>query len=349
MTLLYFDGFDHYATAQLAAKGWTVGSSTTIAAVGRTGANGLQFGQAGSYVKRGVAVADEHATLIAGVALNPSVLNDARPVFSFQSDNGATTHVSIEVSSTGAIIARRGNNGNGTLLGTSSAGVVISGAYQYIEALVTLSDTVGVVTVHVNGASVLSLTGQDTKSSGTKTVLDTVLIGTVNALVTVVNGTWDDVYICNGAGSAPNNTFLGDVRVRTLMPTGNGNSSQLVGSDSNSTDNYALVDEVPPDTADYVGSATTGDKDTYAAANLAEVTGTVFGVQQLAYALKTDAGSRSLATVVRSNGTDYDSSDLALATTVQYIRSLRETDPDTAAAWTIAGVNAAEFGVKVRP
>lgn len=296
------------------------------------------------YVKRGVAAADEHATLIVGVALNPTTLANDVPILGFLSDSGGTTHVSIVVTTTGAIRALRG----GTTLGSSSAGVVTAGAWQYVEALVTLSDTVGVVTVRVNGAQVLNLTSQDTKNSGTKTVLDSVLVGRTSA-ATATDESYDDLYICNGAGSAPSNTFLGDVRVRTLAPDGNGNSSQLVGSDGNSTNNYQLVDETPPDTADYVGSATSGDKDTYTFGNLTELTGTVFGVQRATYALKTDAGSRSIAHVVRSGGTDYDGSDLTLATSAAFSMSLREQDPATSAAWTISGVNNAEFGVKVRP
>lgn len=348
MSLLFIDGFDHYATAQLTAKGWTIDAGIPVIAGGsaRTGTGGVTIPN-NSAIKRGVAAGDTHATLIAGCALNPSTLATGMRLFGFYGDAGATTHVSIEVSTTGAIVARRGTNA-GTVLGTSSAGVVTAGAFNYVEVLVTLHDTTGVVTVKVNGATVLNLTGQDTKNAGTATVLDAILIGRTSS-VSADSAAVDDFYLCNGAGSAPTNTFLGDVRVRTLSPDGNGNSSQLVGSDGNSTNNYQLVDESPPDTADYVGSVTAGDKDTYTFGNLTELTGTVFGVQRATYAAKTDAGAKSIAHVTRSAGTDYDSADMALSTSAAYALSMREQDPATSAAWAIAAVNAAEYGVKVRP
>lgn len=350
MALLFVDSFDHYSTAQLAAKGWTVagGTVTVAGAAARTGVAGLLFVGTTPSVKRGIAVADEHATLIVGHSVVIASLSSATNICAFLSDSGATTHVTIEVTATGAIQARRGTAA-GTILGTGSAGAVAAGASVFVESLVTLSDTVGVVTVRVNGVAALSVTAADTKNAGTKTVLDSVLLGRSSTNTGAGDTSIDDFYLCNAAGSAPSNTFLGDVRVRALLPTGNGNSSQLLGSDADSTDNYLLVDEVPADTADYVGSATDDQKDTYQMANLVELTGTVFGVQGVAQVLKTDAGARSAALVTRSGGSDFDSADLAVGTSATFVSAVREADPATAAAWTIAGVNAAEAGVKVRP
>ena len=62
---------------------------------------------------------------------------------------------------------------------------------------------------------------------------------------TTANYDYDDLYICDGTTvpGEPVNDFLGDVRVDTLYPNGNGNSSQWVGQDANSTDNYLNVDD----------------------------------------------------------------------------------------------------------
>jgi hypothetical protein len=144
-----------------------------------------------------------------------------------------------------------------------------------------------------------------------------------------------------------NTDFLGDVRVQALLPTGNGNSSQLVGSDGNSTDNYLLVDEVPPnEDTDYVESATVNDKDTYVFGNLTPTTGTVFGVQIVAEARKTDAGVRSFKSVARLSATEADGPDTTLSTTYAFYMDKRDTKPG-GGSWTITNVNDAEFGVKV--
>ncbi len=356
MTLIVLESFDGIATADLIAKGWTLsGTAPTVSAAhARTGPNSLLLVGAGTSATAGRAkrnvVAGEHATIIMGAALRRTngISSPGQQLFVFESDGGATEHITIVATDAGLVEARRGG-GTGTLLGTSVV-AVSEDTWHYLEAKVTLSDTVGVVQVRLNGVSILSLSNQDTKNSGTKTVLDSVSLrttgGTGGSNQDIVY--WDDFYVANGAGSV-NNDFLGDTRVRCLLPNGNGNSSQLLGSDGNSTDNYLLVDEATPSTADYVGSATLDQKDTYAFGDLPDASGTIHGVQISAYATKTDAAARNLAIVTRSDGVDYDGSDVALALgTNAYVQHLRETDPDTAAAWTIAAVNAAEFGAKVR-
>ncbi len=343
MTFIHADSFDHYSTAQISSKGYAINSSPSIVASGRTGTNALEFNGSGDSITRILPVAAEHATLVVGFAVNFSSFPPSSSSFlTLLSDAGVTTHISLTVSVAGGLAVRRGTTA-GTVL--ASGGALTLGSWFYVELKVLLSDTVGTVDLRINGASVASGTGLDTKNSGTKTVFDGYFLGQSSNTAHMI----DDHYVLNGAGSAPTNTFLGDVRVRALIPNGNGNSSQLLGSDANSTDNYQLVDESPADTADYVGSATDNQKDTYNLAALTELTGTVFAVQNVAHVLKTDAGARSVALVTRSNGADYDSADIAVGTSAAFVENVREVDPDTSAAWTIAAVNAMEVGVKVRP
>ena len=101
-----------------------------------------------------------------------------------------------------------------------------------------------------------------------------------------ISGTtiFDDVYLMAGTGDE----FLGDCTVATLLPTGNGFVNQFVGSDGNSTDNYLLVDEQPPSSTDYVGSATTGQQDLYTLTNLTG-SGTVLAVAPTIYAVRARA------------------------------------------------------------
>lgn len=73
----------------------------------------------------------------------------------------------------------------------------------------------------------------------------------------------DDLAINDASGSSEN-TWCGEGEVICLRPNGNGDNSDWTGSDGNSTDNYLLVEEFPPDTADYVQSNTSGQIDDYA-------------------------------------------------------------------------------------
>jgi hypothetical protein len=81
--------------------------------------------------------------------------------------------------------------------------------------------------------------------------------------------------------------------------------------------------------------------------DLSHTPASIFGVQSSVYARKVDSGARELITPVRSGTTDSDSATNVLATSYLYYTELHATDPDTAAAWTISGVNAVEVGQKV--
>lgn len=74
---------------------------------------------------------------------------------------------------------------------------------------------------------------------------------------------------------------------------------------------------------------------------------TINGVQINLQAEKTDAGLRSIQSVIRSGGSDTDGTSRALGTSYLILTQIAETDPNTAAAWTQSGFDSAEFGAKV--
>lgn len=253
--------------------------------------------------------------------------------------DGAVVHVTLRLTTAGALAVTR----NGTVLGTS-ANVISAGSYFYIELKAKIDDSTGTYDVQVNGGNVLTGTGADTRNAGNATA-DTVRIG-INLVAGNFSSTldFDDLYICDGQGST-NNTFLGDVRVDAYLPAGAGNSTQLTASAGS---NYQCVDDSTPNgDTDYVQSATTSQKDTYDFTNMSHTPSTIFGVQILMSAKKDDAGTRSIAAVTRSAGSDTDGTTQALSTSYVYYREIRETDPNGPAAWTKTSFNAAEFGVKV--
>lgn len=278
------------------------------------------------------------ATVVTGAAASTS---PGAGIITFSTDAGATRHLSILYKSDGVIEVRRGT-ASGTILASASTGQAHQDTWNYIEVKATIADAGGIVQVRMNGSAtpLINFTG-DTRNGGTSTLIDTVGIGGASQC------RWADWYILDTAGSAPNNDFLGDVRVYVLQPTGSGNYSQLVGSDGNSTDNYLLVDEAPYSTADYVGSATIGQKDSYAMADLPAGVSQVFGVMELAIVAKSDAGAAGMKQLLRVSGTDYTTAALALSTSYGEMVNLRDTNPFTGVAWTPGGVNGIEAGVEV--
>ncbi len=338
MSLLFCDSFDHYVTANILTKwpGSSIANLVLSSGAARFGAAGFSHldNSGGGYLETTILpVGDVH---FIGFAYRPDNVGGSGTILGMR-DGGSAQWELGQDASHHLYVSR-----NGTVLGTATS-VLSNSVWYYVEVKVTIHNSSGTVDIRLNGVSDLSLTGQDTQNTA-NAFADTLRLGK--------NGNscqwqFDDLYVCDDAGSAPTNTFLGDVRVEAILPSGNGNSSVLVGSDSNSTDNYLLVDEASPNSdTDYVESSTVGDKDTYAMGNVTPTTGTVYGVQVIPFAKKTDAGTRSIVSVARLSGTEVDSAVKVLSTSYQYLPDIREAKPG-GGVWSITDVNNAEFGVKV--
>lgn len=334
MALLWADPFDMYATASnaLTKNGYSAG--TISAGNGRNGTNSVRNWNANRVLP------STYSTIILGAAWQWTAIAGLTTTF-LQLKEGATIHVGIGVNG-GKLCILRGT----TIIATGTT-VINNSQFYYIEVKATIADVGGSVEVRLNGngSAEVSFSG-DTRNAGTSGVIDTVTwiaVGTTSDV--------DDLYICDTTDESAtygnaNNDFLGDVRVEYLPANGNGTTSNLVGSDGNSVDNYLLVDETALSEADYVESSTPGDKDTYAIANLTPTSGTVYAVFALLEAAKTDAGTRSLKTVVRSGGSDVDGSAThTLSTTSAYYVEKRAKPGGT--SWSVSDVNSMEAGPKV--
>lgn len=340
MSLLLLEGFD---AADFAERMSAITTPTNTAA-GRTGANARNYN--GTNTASTWAFAS-HATIICGMAFaNVAPLGGSAisPIMVFREE--AISHITVEIGATGRVRILRGT-GAGTLLGETSPNVITLTAtvWHYIEVFVTVGDAAGVVKLRVDGKippGWSDLAAVDTRNAGT---------GVIDTIKTIGTGsvTWkqDDLYIANGDATAPNDV-IGDVRVHTLFPNGNGNYSQLAGSDGNSVDNYLLVDEAIPSVADYVGSPTDGLIDTYLFQDLGPVAGSVHGVQVSMFAFKSDAAAKSIRAIVR-RGADVAGADKTLQVSGDAHDQIWTLDPVAVAAWTIANLNASEFGAEVRP
>lgn len=334
MSLLFIDGFDHYATADLTKK-WTTNNNATISSSsGRRGGGALNINYSSYYVAKGVA---NSATLIVGFHINPPAYAASNFEFLRFSDGG-TTQIAIYRLTSGALQVY---NGSFTVLGATAGGVLADSIAHYVEVKIKFHGSTGTVDIRIDGVSVLSLTGKNTIGSANAYANLVTLFGAA----TFVNCYYDDFYICDALGST-NNNFLGDVRIDTIYPTSDGNYSQFTPSTGST--HYTLVDETAPNTTDYNDGAAVGDRDSYGMGNLSALASqTVYGVQVNAAIVKDDAGAKSVATFVRSGSTNGDGASAALSTSQVYVSQVFETDPNGSIAWTESSVNAMEAGVKV--
>lgn len=334
MALLHYDGFDN----QDSDKVYSLLSGTTTGSLSYADTTAFGVGScltlttaSNAGVSKGFAAA---AQVFVGARVRVPSVNSNQNFLVFLGDNGATTHIQVRRTANDSVSVYR----SGTLLAASASGV-LDGNWHYIEVTVTVADTGGIVQVRVDGTQVINFSG-DTKNAGTNSTIDTVTLNAYSGAQLIV----DDLVILDATGTAPYNTFLGDTRVQTLVPSGAGTTTQLTPSTGA---NWDCVNEVPYSATDYVSGSTVGNKDTYATTDLGAGY-SILAVKTKAIAKKTDAGVRNLKTVVRSGGTDYsDITASPLSGTDQAVSNIRTADPATGAAWTTAGVNAMEIGVEV--
>jgi hypothetical protein len=338
MSLLFSDSFDHYATADILLKYSTHsgGASQSISAgTGRRGTASWRVSATNRSLGRTVTAG---ATKIIGFSFQCGGLPAATATIAALME-GATDHITLRIGTGGALIVAR----NTTQLGISAAGVIGAGTTNYIELKGKVDNTTGTTEVHLNGAAVsgLTLTGQDTQNAGTATCNNVELRGYASQILD-----YDDFYICDDSGGAPCNDFLGDVRVDWSATDGNGAINQYARSSGAA--NYEMVGDATPDgDSTYVYDSIPNRQELYTVANMAHTPLTIFGIQAIASARKSDAGNRTHQPLVRSGTTIYPASSVNLSTAYLMYMDVRQVDPDTGVAWTQSGVNAVQVGSEV--
>lgn len=337
MALLFVDGFDHYATADIAKK-WNNSAGSINSTAGRRGGGAFRSTSFSSYLSKTIT---NGSSFVIGFSFKISSiigLNFPQALVALM-DSALNSQCDVRVNLDGTLSVTR--NGTALTSGTSVNALNINTDY-YLEWKVTIADSISANSckVRVNGVDWITVaTGQDTKSSA-NTGATSVRIGQTLGAPTGVTLDIDDFYLCDQSGST-NNDFLGDVRVDTLLPNGDGTYTSF--TPSTGTSHYQLVDETTPNTSDYNESSTVTNKDSYQMVNLSALTSqTIYGIQVLGAVLKDDAGVRSIKVGARSSSTDSVSAAQALSTSQLYYSNIHETDPATSTAWTESGVNAAE-------
>lgn len=342
MALLFMDGFDHYATADIPKK-WYYQSSETISPNTGRRSGGTMYGNTGDAM---VLITPATDTIILGGAFKSSAFSTYAPWIAFASSDGKLQS-GVSVMGTGDMRAFRNINGqsvpaswdqivNGTLLGSTRLGALTTGAWYYIEVKICIHASAGTVEIRINGVTELSVTGVNTRGSGAE--------DTGVSFVQIKNHNVDDFYICDSSG-AENNDFLGDVRVDAHYPIADGATHEW--TPSTGSDNYALVDEVAPNTTDYNSTNTLNAVDTLVVEDLKNTGARICGVQMSIYHSKEDAGACLVAPVVRPVSTNIVGADFApSAGSYNYVRAVHGLNPATGLAWSESTFNATEFGYK---
>jgi len=325
--LRFFDGFESQTATE-----WTNQSGIwSLAAAGRLGGNAIDI--SGPCLSKTI---DSQPSWFVGFGFKPP-RPDMPGVFAGLMDGG-TMQVQLSFANTGTNLVV--SNGNGTVLGTAVINYE-QGVWHFYELNVVFSATAGSVILKRDGATLLTLTNVNTIHSANATA-DTLWLTSNNGQCL-----YDDVYMCDATGTR-NNTFLGDCRVTLWVPTQDGVHKDFIPSTG--TSHYAMVDDVPSDgDATYVSSGTVGAIDTYRTP-AATFAGTVKGLKVGVTARKDDAGNRSVGIVIGDGVDPVTQLGANFALTTVYTRqvtAVMETNPLTGNPWTLADIQADEFGLEV--
>jgi hypothetical protein len=232
-----------------------------------------------------------------------------------------------------------------TVVGTAAVSMELS-TWYCVEVHLKIDGVAGKLELKVDGNTVISYTGDTTVGA---------LYATFDNLYWKYGGTnsyylfFDDIALNNIAGGA-DDSWCGGGRILKITPNGNGSVNDWDGSDGNKVDNYLLVDEYPY-AADYVTTDGTvpGTQDMYAMSNQSFTGKTIKRIWAEARGKKTSADAASLLIGFNTGASENvdDAGTLYETYSSRLIGADYTVNPDDAAAWEEADIDALEFIAEV--
>lgn len=231
---------------------------------------------------------------------------------------------------------------NGDLLGRSDP-IIGAGAYQHLEFYLKVGSADGALEIRVDEVTQLNLTGIDTRGEfGTGDESSQVAFGT-NASLSLMGVSpyyFADMYVNDTVNDGSGcHTFVGDCKAGGLNLNGN---TATAGFDlSSGASGYELLDERPPNDADYIYTDATTARSDFALESTPANTVEILAVRPWVRASKDDAGTAEVAPNMVSGGVDGTVASQPIATAPAYYDSLVALDPNTGAPWTKTALDAA--------
>ncbi|MCK9557027.1 MAG: hypothetical protein M0R50_03170 [Candidatus Cloacimonetes bacterium] len=351
MALLFVEGFEGIGTGVTGSVStyiptrWTytnTGNTVTVLGVGRLSGYCIYRYSgiiAGACTLTTPNPLTKNPTLIVGCAIKFNHIS-ANPSIQLIDDATNGISVTFNSSSPSTIVVRLGS----TILSTYSGFTFLLGAWYYLEIKTLCDSTNGTVEVRVNDATVISLTGINTKA-GYNNYHNFVRFTLNNDSSSNIWQYLDDIYICDGSGAAQNN-FLGACKIVGIFPTADTATTQW--TTSTGTTHYNLVNENPFDSGTtYVSANTQNMMDLYTYSSSVG-SGTIVGIQTTAIAALTSGSSIILKQPIVSGGVTELGPDSTI-TSASYLdyHHISTTNPATNTAWTAATLAAAQIGIKV--
>lgn len=231
----------------------------------------------------------------------------------------------------GKVRVYRGDSG-GTLIATSAGAPMTLSTWHWVEYRVTAQNA-GTMQVYVDGVLVVD-TGVADLQPGVFSDFD---------FMRFVGGTACDCYLDDLVFAEPGTLVVGQHWYE--LPKVPIDDSVVEGVPSTGSDNWAMVDEDPPDTADYV-TFTDTDMDLYTLSALAGSGATVGTVRVAGYA-EGEGSIDEWSPVVKSGAATQVSGAHPAEASWRPAQDMVPQDPDTGLDWELAAVEAMTAGVQM--
>ncbi len=324
LDMLFGDSFDYYDSSGLASYWSTPGTDTDIdngAGVPRTGLGCLRINSAAFGPTRVIGLQDK---LLMFGAFNPNTVlplsGKANLMWMTDSSIGVG-QVRLCYEADGAVSVYNGNDPFPLLLGRSVAGVLDVNGYNFLVCKAEIA-ALGTVQVRVNGVLVLDLIGVRTQfptSAAGADVWQLLCIG--GNFVTF----WDDVGICTWTDAADDITTA--PQAYSFVPVSDGS---VAWTPASGVTNFPMVDNVPPNPAEFVSSNVPGAIDQYihdfpAGENVPPIPGT-FSVLFCLHTMLADLDAPGIHSLASDANGDIGAAR-ALTTSQNYITTARTPGP----------------------
>lgn len=327
MAVLFMDGFDTYddVSGPSDTARWVGTAASVGPSAARSQGNGLAL--TGGNITTATFTPSVEVWVGAGVRFD---FAGAFEVFRFQ-NAVATVQFSVSRTIGGILELRFGAAG---VVATSAAAYSI-GVWRYIETRLLVDPAAGSCEVWVDGVLAVSYVGNTYVSGATSVAI--VQLGR--------SASYDDFYVLDTTGAAPHNTRWGDTRISPLLPAAPGSTTGWVPSGLVNHRNVSENDD-GDDTTN--ASSSIGATDLFSYQQPQISAGIILATQEVSIARRGVAQPRQVAPVVRSGGTNYEGTQYALGTSFSTNLEIREVNPDTGVAWTVADLAAVEFGYRLK-
>lgn len=338
----FIDSFDHYLTANVTQK-WDYqqasGGPAIVSSVGRRSTSAMRLDGPTTFVNKNIPLVA--SKLAMGVAVNLYDENSNPAIngvlFNVLSNQNQAFGLIFRTDNRLALQRWDNNTGSSTLIDSGTI-TLQTDVYSYVEMI---CDFAGDVTVWIDGVLDFTVAASSLFRGGLLVSTDSVGIG--SPLSYAHNWYVDDFYL-QAASGADTVERWGDTIIVPLYANAVGTYQEM--TPSTGSDHLALVDELTPNTSDYLSSETTGHREIFNLEDAGDVED-IKCVQALNYVFKDDAGEIFIQNKIRTGGVDFDSANIAVTVSPRYAITAYEENPDTEAQWEAAEVDALQSGIEI--